>query len=132
MLVLKSLDDCVEVLLVFPVLQLFPDECINPNLKFIEDTISYHINDCLLERVEHALIKSSCLMVFSAEKACAISILYNIRYYEGSAQSTKVFNVLLGNGTTHLWLLRLAPVCIGKYSLEILACIPATAFLPEG
>jgi hypothetical protein len=26
----------------------------------------------------------------------------------------------------------LAPVCIGKYSLEILACIPATAFLPEG
>jgi hypothetical protein len=72
-------------------------------------------------------------MVFSAEKACAISI-YSMtsaimRVY---AQSTKVFNVLLGNGTTHLWLLRLAPVCIGKYSLEILACIPATAFLPEG
>jgi hypothetical protein len=70
-------------------------------------------------------------MVFSAEKACAISILYVasaiMRVY---AQSTKVFNVL-GNGTTHLFFLRLAPVCIGKY-LEILACIPATAFLPEG
>jgi hypothetical protein len=42
-----------------------------------------------------------------------------------------VFNVLWAT-ERRIFGFTFGAVCIGKYSLEILACIPATAFLPLG
>jgi hypothetical protein len=58
-------------------------------------------------------------------------VQHNIRYYEGS--TPKVLKCLMYFWATERRIFGFyVPVCIGKYSLEILACIPATAFLPEG
>jgi hypothetical protein len=57
-------------------------------------------------------------MVFSAEKACNFDIVLASAIIKGLRQSTKVFNVLLGNGTTHLWLLRLAPFVLENIHLK--------------
>jgi hypothetical protein len=63
-------------------------------------------------------------MVFSEEKACDFYIIQYIRYYKWVyAQSDKVLDILLGNGTTHFGFCVSWWPFVVEVFVEILACI---------